>query len=538
MYQSEADADESDELDSIIDSAVDSADLMFSMADIQGVLKGFDVHKVSSPDGVPMMFYKNLADSLALPLSILFNKSLRERVFPDRWKMGFISPIFKEGDKQDVTNYRAVSILCAISKIFERLMFDVLFDRIKDKIHHSQHGFFSKRSTQTNLMEFVTTVSQSMANGGQVDVLYTDFSKAFDKIVHMRLLKKLVPFGFSKSLIQWFDSYLTNRSQFVVIGNARSKRVSPRSGVPQGSILGPFLFILYVNDLLSSLSNTFAFADDLKLLRKIVSSGDAYIFQLEIDRLQEWCIENKLGLNVKKCAIMSITRKADKNKLEYQYRIGNDIVPRVESKRDLGVIIDSKLSFIEHISEMTRKSYRMLGFIFRCGKFFKKPESMMALYNSLVRSRLEYCAAVWSPIYDKHNKIIERVQRKYTRMFFYKFNFQKTEYVDRLKRLNISSLESRRLKNDEIILFKIMHGQMDTTLNQSLTYFNHGRVTRRDRPVFYTPRYTSNIVQNEPLHRMQDHHDKYFSGCDIFCESIESFKNSVVNTVLPDSYRN
>src|SRR5687768_14030781 len=119
--------------------------------------------------------------------------------------MGFISPIFKDGDKQDVMNYRAVSILCAISKSFESLMFNVLFAKVKEKNHHSQHGFLSKRSTQSNLMEFITSVSQYMANGGQVDVLYTDCSKAFDKIVHQRLLKKLVPFGFSKSLIQWFN---------------------------------------------------------------------------------------------------------------------------------------------------------------------------------------------------------------------------------------------------------------------------------------------------------------------------------------------
>lgn len=253
---------------------------------------------------------------------------------------------------------------------------------------------------------------------------------------------------------------------------------------------------------------------------------------MEIDCLQKWCSVNKLGLNVKKCAIMSITRKTESNRLECQYKIGTDTVPRVMSKRDLGVIIDSKLSFSEHISEMTRKAYQMMGFIFRCGRFFKKAESMMTLYNTLVRSRLEYCAAVWSPIYDKHDKIIERVQRKYTRMFFFKYNMHKTEYVDRLVSLSMTSLRDRRVKNDEIILYKIMHGLMDTRLAQSISYCSRGRNTRRIAPVFYTPLYSSNIVQNEPLHRMQDHHDEFFSGCDLFTGSVGAFKKAVMETRL------
>lgn len=156
--------------------------LSFTIDEIQKVLKGFDEHKVSSPDAIPIRFYMNLAESVSLPLCILFNKSLDERCFPEVWKTSFVSPIFKDGDKQDVTNYRAVSIICSVSKIFERLIFNRLFDEFKHKIHPSQHGFFSKRSTQSNLMEFVNFVSGSMANAGQVDALYTDFSKTFDRV--------------------------------------------------------------------------------------------------------------------------------------------------------------------------------------------------------------------------------------------------------------------------------------------------------------------------------------------------------------------
>lgn len=183
VYHSNSEVSAEDGLKSFYESMTDvgSDDIVFSISDVQNVLKGFDINKVSSPDEIPMMFYKKLAESLALPLSILFNKSLKERIFPDRWKLGFISPIFKDGDRQDVTNYRAVSILCAVSKIFERLMFNDLFNKVKDKIHHSQHGFFAKRSTQSNLMEFITSVSQSMANGGQMVGKWTSCIQIFRK---------------------------------------------------------------------------------------------------------------------------------------------------------------------------------------------------------------------------------------------------------------------------------------------------------------------------------------------------------------------
>lgn len=172
----------------------------------------------------------------------------------------------------------------------------------------------------------------------------------------------------------------------------------------------------------------------------------------------------------------------------------------------------------------------MLGFIFRCGKFFKKPESMVLLYNSLVRSRLEYnCSTVWSPFYDKYNTIIERVQRKFTRMYYFKFKLAKPEYHDRLKYLKMHSLKSRRLENDEITLYKIMHNILDTSLTNSLSYHNQIRPTRNVHQIFYTPRISSNIEFNAPIHRLQQHHDKFFSDIDLFTDSFHSFKTCVKN---------
>lgn len=281
----------------------------------------------------------------------------------------------------------------------------------------------------------------------------------------------------------------------------------------------------------------------MKLLKKIVSVDDGRVLQLEIDRLQNWCQENKLALNARKCAIMSITRKAPENVIRYKYKIGCDEVSRVESKRDLGVIIDSKFSFDEHINVMTRKAYQMLGFIFRCGKYFRNRMSLTLLFNALVRNRLEYCSSVWNPQYVSEIDIIERVQKKFTRMLYFKFKLQypRPNYNVRLQTLKMHSLESRRLENDEITLFKIIHNYIDSrSLKQSLCFHQPSRDTRRNQvtssdsrrsehqnQIFYLPKMSTNYQANAPMNRIQKNHDVYFSPVNIFNSSFSSFKKEV-----------
>ena len=500
----------------------------FSESQVQDALKSFNIHKVSSPDGIPMMFLMNLSLSLSLPLSILFNKSLNERRFPTKWKLSYVSPIFKDGDKADISNYRPISILCAMSKLFERLVFTALFEQIKQRIHHSQHGFFSKRSTETNLMEYVTFMANEIVDGGQVDSVYTDFTKAFDKVNHSRLIRKLKGHGINSNLVEWFTSYLSDRSQLVVIGRSSSNRILPTSGVPQGSILGPLLFVIFINDLLSSLSagSGLGFADDLKVFRPITNDNDCRLLQNDLLTIERWCESNDMYLNHKKCAVMSVT--LSRTKVEFPYMLGGNVIERVRSKADLGVIIDDKLSFSEHVDFITRKSYQLLGFIFRCGRYFSNQSSMMSLYNALIRSRLEYCSSVWSPFYHNSISQIERVQKKFSRMFFYKFNMERKSYDQRLSDLKLHSLESRRLEKDEVVLFKLVHNHIDSQLCHQLSFDNRNRSIRQSR-VFYLPHFKTNIQRNCPLMRLQEHHDIFFSDLDLFDDRLPVFRRTVRN---------
>lgn len=501
-------------------------DIIVSEKDVHSILNSFDCNKMSSPDDIPMIFYVRLRDVLSLPLSIIFNKSLAEGVFPEIWKLSFISPIYKSGRKSDVTNYRPISIICASAKVLEKLIFQAVFQFVKSSINSCQHGFFVGRSVQTNLVEHISFLCHNVMNGGQVDTIYTDFSKAFDMVDHRLLIIKLRDIGIGGNLLTWFKSYLSCRSQCVVLGNSRSFIINPSSGVPQGSVLGPLLFLIFVNDLVERLnSKSLQLADDLKISRRIDTVQDCLIMQNDVDTLRSWCSNNRINLNAGKCSVLTMTHKP--TKILYDYTIGSVTLSRVTSKKDLGVIFDEKLSFSDHLDKVTRKAYQMLGFIFRSCKRFRNPESIITLYKAYVRSHLEYCSVVWSPIYQNAIDKLEKVQRKFTRMLFRKFNWQKVDYPQRLERLKIPLLESRRYIADEIFLFKVVNHRFSVALDGEVVFFDSGRSTRQAPRIFYPPVYNSNIESNAPIVRMQLNHDKLFSSVDIFASSLTTFRSRV-----------
>jgi hypothetical protein len=198
--------------------------------------------KGSGPDGIPPRILKSCSDGFKRPLTLLFNKSLSEGVFPESWKRSYVVPIFKGGKRNLIENYRGIAILSAMPKLFELLVFDSLFFHLKSSIAAVQHGFFKGRSAVSNLMEFASLCIRRMEEGIQTDAVYTDFSKAFDRINHLILLAKLRSYGIVSKLNSWFSSYLKGRTQTVRICKHESEVIYVKSGVPQGSHLGPLLF--------------------------------------------------------------------------------------------------------------------------------------------------------------------------------------------------------------------------------------------------------------------------------------------------------
>ena len=268
-------------------------------------LKNLDAAKGPGPDGIAPVFLKNLASELSSPLFNLFNMSLSTGKFPETWKRSFLVPIFKSGSKSNIRNYRGIAILSCIPKLFESIINNKIFQQVKNRITAKQHGFFKGRSTTSNLLEFVTFTLNSLHNGNHVEALYTDFSKAFDRIDIPLLIFKLQKIGIEVGLLKWLESYLVKREQIVRFQNKMSGPIQVTSGVPQGSHLGPLLFILYVNDISFIINklNLLIYADDIKLFMEIRNSHDITSFQNEIKTFYTWCNKSLLKLNVKKCIL-------------------------------------------------------------------------------------------------------------------------------------------------------------------------------------------------------------------------------------------
>ncbi|GBN58499.1 putative RNA-directed DNA polymerase from transposon BS [Araneus ventricosus] len=232
-------------------------------------------------DNIPSSFIKGRAELFIYPLLVLFNLSLKTKVFPEVWKQTRIIPVFKKGDAQNCENYRPIAILSPFSEIFESIIHKKLYNQVKNLIFTSQHGFIPKRSTTNNLFYFTDKIISSFESGSQLDVIYIDFSKAFDSIDFGILLKKLHGIGFHINLIDWLLSYLCKRSLYVYFNNAVSHEFTSTSGVPEGSNFGPLLFILFINDLncVFKYSECLLFADDLKLFGSIRSDLDSVIYK-------------------------------------------------------------------------------------------------------------------------------------------------------------------------------------------------------------------------------------------------------------------
>ena len=385
---------------------------------------------------------------------MLFNKSLEKGVVPKEWKYAEVTAIFKKGNKTDPGNYRPVSLTCICCKIMEQFIRDKIVEHMTENNLYSkcQHGFRKNRSCVTQLIEVYDTLTELIDDGKNVDIIYLDFKKAFDSIPHERLIMKMKGYGINGLTLEWVRSFLSDRKQRVRIGEKFSSMTNVTSGIPQGSILGPVLFTIFINDLPDAINvHCKVFADDTKIYE---SSKKHTEIQEDLYRMQKWTEEWNLYFNVNKCKVMHIGKKNPRQ--EYYMKIENEKqkLETCTEEKDLGITFDENLRFDIHIDNITKKANQMLGIIRRTFTFMNKV-IFSKLYKSLVRSHLEYGNVIWNPYLKRQSIQIERVQRRATKLVP---ECKEMSYGNRLRYLKIFSLKGRRIRGDLIQMYKIFQG--------------------------------------------------------------------------------
>ena len=419
-------------------------------------LKELKAEKSPGLDGWHPYLLKCIDTLIHEPLSNLFQKSLIEGLVPWQWLDACVTAIHKKVLKNQLENYRPISITSIICKLMESIIRDNIVTHMgqNDIISKKQHGFIPNRNCMTNLLTCMEKWTQMLENGEPIDIIYTDFAKAFDRVPHQRLLQKMKALGIIGNTLNWVKSFLSGRRQQVRVENEFSSWGLVKSGIPQGSVLGPTLFVLFINDMPDvCLSTCQLFADDANIFRSVSSSEEIETLQRDLDKLSEWSSTWQLPFNVGKCKSLHIGKQNRRN----IYEMSGTKLDQVREEKDLGVVIDDQLKFHKQTAGVIKKANSVLGVIKRC--FARHDSSTLPLlFKSMVRPHLEYGNVVWGPYYKEDIKAVERVQRRATKLIS---GLHDMSYGDRLRHLKLPSLAYRRLRGDMIYTYKIMTGKMD-----------------------------------------------------------------------------
>ena len=447
-------------------------------------------------DGICYTILKQGNLLLAIKLASLFELSMNSGSLPQSWNSVTVTPIYKSGDKCDLHNYRPIGVSSCVLRLMERMIADEMhtFIDLNMILNNTQHGFIRGGSIETANIVFYDFVTKNLDAGKCVDVIYLDFSRAFDSVPHELLISKLFMFGIRGKLLKWISAYLTHRTQSVIINGKLSQQRKILSGVIQGSVLGPLLFSLFINDIDQCIDDDIMmikYADDVKMAvsfrSNIEDSGlSATKLQKAINSIECWSVKNGLYLNVTK----SKSIQFGINNPLLQYTCYGVDIERVHCFKDLGIIVNEPFSFDMHVSNIVLKANRILGILSKTIKT-KTPAILLPLYKSYVRSILEYGSILWSPHKMKSVHLIERVQRRFTKMFP---NLRHLEYQQRLRKLSLLSLSARRTRYKLIFLFKVLN--QATTIHPSDHFVFSNRAQRGNPRKLLMPNVHHNFRSN------------------------------------------
>ena len=453
-------------------------DIKFNTKGVHKQLTQLNTHKATGPDNIPTAILRLAADELAPVLTRFYQYSYDHGTVPQDWRDAHIVPVFKKGERHQPANYRPVSLTSVASKIMEHIIHSSIM-RFYDShkiLHDCQHGFRAKRSCETQLIGTLHSIARRLKGRNQVDVVQLDFSKAFDKVPHQRLMYKLQYYGVRGNTATWIQSFLSNRKQKVLLEGEMSSEKDVLSGVPQGTVLGPLLFLTYINDLPDCVtsSETKLFADDSLLFREIKSQQDADCLQKDLTALEKWEADWQMSFHPEKCTVTRI--HASKNSvINTTYTLHGQVLQTTDSSKYLGVTLSDDLDWQKHVDMITTKANRTLGFIRRnlgdCNKRVKA-----SAYMSMVRPTLEYSSTVWDPKPQKLQHKLEQVQRKAARFVHSAYTERTPGCVTKMVQdLSWDSLEHRRYIARLLMIFKIHHQIVEVSGSTDILQLNDSR---------------------------------------------------------------
>ena len=459
--------------------------IKISSAGVCKLLSGLNVSKAAGPDSIRPLVLKQLCQVIAPVIAVIFQTSFNSGIVPTDWKKAQVCPLFKKGNKTDPANDRPISLTCTLFKTMEHIVASTLTKQFNQHhiLYDLKHGFRERRSCETQLIQLVENLSRNMISGKHTDLILLDFSKAaFDKVNHLRLLNKLKIHGVQGKTLRWIESFLVERNQTVVLNANSSDELHVSSGVTEGSVLGPIVFLLYINDLPDSLqSQVRLFADDTAVYLTIQGQADSKKQQNDLDILQEWEWDWDMELNPSKCQVVHITTRS-RRPINTSYAMHGQVLDSVDSARYLGVDIKLDLNFTQHINRTTSNASKSLGYLKR-KKLTKHLDIREAAYKTIVRPQVEYASTVWSP----------STKRIYRRLKWFRegqLDGQKFGVAQMQNELELRSLEQRRADARVIMFFfKIVHGLVAIPLP---SYFEQpSRMTRHSHPLALCQIHTS-----------------------------------------------
>ena len=437
--------------------------IVMSTQDVLDTLLALDPTSAAGPDELHAMLLKSCAHQMAYPLSVIFRLSLLECCLPAKWKTSIVVPIYKKGSRYTALNYRPISLTSVSCKCLERIIVKQLYAylEVNNILSEHQFGFRSGRSTMDQLLLVYHDVSVWLDGGNVVDLILFDFAKAFDVVSHPILLAKLTSLGIERNLICWIQDFLVGRTMCVSVKATLSSHRPVASGVPQGSVMGPILFLIFVNHIASHLLCRYKiFADDLKIYMKISHDPpshhmrDTQLCQEDISTLHRTASSWGLKLNESKCAVIRFQRKSH-SLPPPRYHIDQSPIQQVHSHPDLGVLVDSDLKFHRHIRNTAHKAGGLAQNVMKA-TVCRSPGFMMTIFCSHIRPILEYCSCVWHTGYRGDLRVLETVQRRWTKLVY---DMSEMDYRSRLRALGQYSVQGRLLRADMIQCWKLFHGQ-------------------------------------------------------------------------------